>query len=206
MINAKTYQVSFEVEGPMAIFTRPDSGATFVSYPAPTFSALRGMFDCVAWLKTAYIRPTKVEICRPIQFQRYATNYGGALRKAEQARTGSSYQLFATVLVDVCYRVHGEARGRDDAPEETNHLHYLQEKFNRRLKQGRLYRTPCLGWSEFTPSYFGPLREGTKCLDDLQIEIPSMLHSVFDRESRGAIAPQFRQNLRVESGVLHFAQ
>lgn len=206
MDKKRTYSVNFEVAGPLAIFTRPDSGATFVSYPAPTFSALRGMFDCVAWLKTAYVRPMSVEICRPVQFQRYATNYGGPLRKAEQLRTGSSYQLFATVLVDVCYRVFGEVRAREQSQGGHNHLHYLQDKFERRLRQGRLHRTPCLGWSEFTPTYFGPLRNETLCKEDIDIEIPSMLHSVFDRESRGVAAPQFRQHLRIEKGVLRFAE
>jgi CRISPR-associated protein Cas5d len=76
----KHYPVSFEIAGPAAIFTRPDSGSGFVSYPAPTYSALRGMFDCVAFWKSAYIHPVRVEICNAIQFQRYATNYGGPLR------------------------------------------------------------------------------------------------------------------------------
>lgn len=202
----KRYAVQFEVAGPMAIFARPDSGATFVSYPAPTFSSLRGMFDCVAWLRTAYVRPIAVEICKPIQFQRYATNYGGPLRKGDQISKGSSYQLFATVLVDVCYRVYGEVRAREVSSGAHNHLHYLQEKFNRRLKQGRLYRTPCLGWSEFTTSYFGPLRDWTARDESVNVEIPSMLHSVFDQESRGGRAPEFRQDLRIESGVLRFAE
>jgi CRISPR-associated protein Cas5d len=202
----KPYSVSLEVAGPLAIFTRPDSGASFVSYPAPTFSALRGMFDCVAWLKSAYIRPTSVEVCRKVQFQRYATNYGGPLRKAEQFRAGSSYQLFATVLVDVCYRIQGEVRAREEAPASHNHLHYLQEKFERRLEGGIFHRTPCLGWSEFTTSYFGPLREETKTEESINIEIPSMLHSVFDQDSRGTVKPRYRQALRIEKGVLRFAE
>ena len=90
-----------EIEGPAAIFTRPDSGSSFVSYPAPTYSAVKGMFECVARWKSSYIRPARVEICNPIQFQRYATNYGGPLRKGSQIAGGSSYQLFATILIDV---------------------------------------------------------------------------------------------------------
>lgn len=31
------YPVSFEIAGPVAIFTRPDSGSGFVSYPAQPF-------------------------------------------------------------------------------------------------------------------------------------------------------------------------
>lgn len=200
------YQVCFEIEGPMAIFTRPDSGATFVSYPAPTFSAARGMFDCVAWLKSAYLRPTAVEICRPLQFQQYVTNYGGPLRTSDQYSKGASYQLFATVLVDVCYRIHGIACEREESGGCHNHLHYLQEKFKRRLMQGRFYRTPCLGWSEFTPTYFGPLRDATNREESLNLVIPSMLHSVFDQESRGSTGPRFVQNVRIEKGVLRFAE
>lgn len=68
----KAYPVCFEVAGPAAIFTRPDSGATFVSYPAPTYSALKGMFECVARWESAYIRPVAVEICAP----RSSSTYG----------------------------------------------------------------------------------------------------------------------------------
>ena len=99
------------------------------------------MFDCVAFWKTAYIRPTRVEVCKPIQFQRYATNYGGPLRKGNQLAGGNSYQLFATILIDVCYKVHGVVSEAAPAPGE-NHLHALQELFERRLEKGRLYRTP----------------------------------------------------------------
>jgi CRISPR-associated Cas5-like protein len=43
----RTYTVSLDVAGPAAIFTRPDSGASFLSYPAPTYSALKAIFECV---------------------------------------------------------------------------------------------------------------------------------------------------------------
>jgi CRISPR-associated protein Cas5d len=202
----KEYSVSFEIAGPLAIFTRPDSGASFVSYPAPTYSALKGMFDSVARWKSAHIGPVKVELCRPILFQRYATNYGGPLRKASQLAGGASYQLFATVLVDVCYKVYGIVTESHPAPDRNNHLHALRDLFERRLKQGYLYNTPCLGWSEFTPRYFGPLRSSTHIREDIDVTIPSMLFRVFDRNVDGKYAPQFRQDLRIEKGVLHFAQ
>jgi CRISPR-associated protein Cas5d len=202
----KQYSVSFEIAGPAAIFTRPDTGSAFVSYPAPTYSALKGMFDCVAYWKSAYIRPISVDICKPVQFQRYATNYGGPLRKNNQRAGGSSYQLFATILIDVCYKVHGVVAEAAPSPGRNNHLHALQEMFERRMDQGRLYRTPCLGWSEFLPTYFGPLRSSTKALEDVHIAVPSMLRRVFDRDSAGQYAPQFDQDVRIEKGVLHFAE
>jgi len=201
----KQYAVSFEIAGPAAIFTRPDSGASFVSYPAPTYSALKGMFDCVARWKSAYIRPDRVEICQPIQFQRYATNYGGPLRKRSQLTGEDSYQLFATILIDVCYKVHGVVTESTEAPQGNNHLHALQQLFERRLKQGRSYRTPCLGWSEFVPTYFGPLRETTHARQDIDLTVPSMLRRVFDRDSDGQYQPFYEQDVRIEKGVLNFA-
>src|SRR6185312_12744320 len=178
----KIYPVSFEVAGPAAIFTRPDSGASFVSYPTPTYAALKGMFECVAHWKSAFIKPVRVEICNPIQFHRYATNYGGPLRKGNQLAQGASYQLFATILIDVCYKVHGVVTEASASPTPNNHLHALQEMFQRRLKQGRFYRTPCLGWSEFVPNYFGSLRNETFAREDIDMTVPSMLARVFDSD------------------------
>ena len=198
------YTISFEVAGPVALWTRPDSGAAFVSYPAPTYSAVQGILDCIARWKTAYLQPTRVEICKPIQTMRWVTNYGGPER--HPARMNASYQLFATVLVDVCYKVQAVARETAPSPQATNHLHALQELFYRRLRQGKLHRTPCLGWSEMTPSYLGPLREDTSVCEEINLTIPSMLHSVFDVPSGGRYAPRFRQGVAIERGVLTYAE
>jgi CRISPR-associated protein Cas5d len=201
----KTYPVQLEIAGPAAIFTRPDSGASFLSYPVPTYSALKGIFECVARWNSAYIKPTHVGICSPVQFQSYATNYGGPLRKSNQLAQGSSYQLFATILVDVCYKVYGLVTEATNSPENHNHLHALQEVFERRLKRGQLYRTPCLGWSEFVPSYFGPLRTTTNVCENIDLVIPSMLRRVFNRDCAGQYEPAFEQNAHIEKGVLLFA-
>ena len=150
----RLYHVAIEIAGPSALWVRPDSGASFVSYPAPTYSAVQGILDCVAHWKTAYLQPERVEVCTPIQTMRYVTNYGGPLRNS--AKRGVGYQLYATILVDVCYKIYAIVRESGRAPGAANHLHALQDVFNRRLKQGKLYRTPCLGWSEMTPSYLGP--------------------------------------------------
>lgn len=200
----RDYPISFEIAGSTALWARPDSGATFVSYPAPTYSAVRGILDCIARWKTAYLRPTKVEICRPIQTMRWVTNYGGPER--HPARMYSSYQLYATVLIDVCYKVHAVARETAPSPLGTNHLHALQELFSRRMRQGKLHRTPCLGWAEMTPSYLGPLREQTSVCEEISLIIPSMLHSVFDSPSGGTYAPRFRQSVAIERGVLTYAE
>ncbi len=106
----KTYSIQMEVSGPTAMWTRPDTGDSPVSYPLPTFSAAKGMFEGVVMIETVEIVPTKVEICKPIVYHNYATNYGGPLRKGEVVKKGGSYQLLATTLINVCYRLYAEIR------------------------------------------------------------------------------------------------
>jgi len=211
----KSYEVFFEIAGPTAMFTRPDSGAAQVSYPAPTFSAAKGMFDSIALLRgdkkndskgKAAIRPTKVEICAPIKYHKYTTNYGGPLRKGNQISQGSSYQIPATVLIDVCYRLYGVVEEINESRDRTNHRHFLQDLFFRRLKQGRFYYTPYLGWKEFVPSYVGEFRESTKKQEDINLIIPSMLHSVFDKMSDGQVVPRFTVDAAIKEGELIYAK
>jgi CRISPR-associated protein Cas5d len=184
----------------------------------PTWSAAKGLFESIAFLATgsAWICPTKAEVCRRVgepggrvRFQRYTNNYGGPLRKASlfskgATPGGSSMELFATVLSEVCYRLHGTVVGAGSS-NGVNSRHYLKDLFDRRLKQGRCFRTPCLGWSEFTCSYWGPFREGVTEVDDaLSLDAPSMLLGMWDRPTAGRYAPEFRQDVKVVRGVLQY--
>ena len=45
----KHYPVKMEIAGPTAMWTRPDTGDCPVSYPAPTFSAVRNIFQSILW-------------------------------------------------------------------------------------------------------------------------------------------------------------
>ena len=77
------YRVSVEISGPTAMWTRPDTGAAPVSYPAPTLAAVKGIFESIVWLKSAEVVPTRVEVCAPLIFHTYSSNYGGPLRKSK---------------------------------------------------------------------------------------------------------------------------
>lgn len=212
------YPVQMEIAGPLALFSRPDTGGTPTSYPVPTWSASKGLFECIAFFSdgAAFICPTRVEVCRRVgepggrvRFQRYTTNYGGPLRKSSLFRKGlisggSSMQLFATVLSDVCYRLHGLVLGAH-RPGQINARHHLKDLFDRRLKRGQCFRTPCLGWSEFTCSYWGPFREHLTETDEaFSLEVPSLLASVWDSPIQGSYSPVYRQNARVDRGVLEY--
>lgn len=207
------YEVRFEVEGPAAMFTRPDTGSTPISYPVPTFSAVKGMFEAVLRRPHIYVHPTRIEICRPIRYERYVTNYGGPLRKQDQIKKNNNYQLIATILVDVCYRIYGEVRmkkmstrgkgltqlrrrrGQDWRPQ-------FKALFDDRLERGQTFYTPCLGWKEFVPTYLGPFREGTRretSVDD--IVIPSFLRSMWDHRQ---LQPEYVQDWRIVKGVISY--
>lgn len=212
------YLLELEIEGATAMWTRPDSGDSPISYPAPTFSAVKGIFESILWGPGVLICPKMIEICRPIQYHSYATNYGGPLRASKSIKNGSSYQLYATVLVDVCYRFYAEAMlnpYKKNFPQKalewdrrtTSPGHAYQEIFNRRLKRGQSYANLSLGWREFTPSYFGPFRENTKVFTELpDIPIPSMVREVFSKGYNSAYEAVYDTDLVIHEGKLVFPE
>jgi CRISPR-associated protein Cas5d len=209
-----SYPIEMEIAGNTAMWTRPDTGDCPVSYPAPTYSAVKAIFESVLWGPAVEVIPSKVEICAPIQYHAYGTNYGGPLRK--NAEKGNNYQLLATVLIDVCYKLYAEVRPSKEMknlPERakqwdrktTSPGHAYQAIFNRRLKRGQSYSIPVLGWREFTPSYFGCLRSDTKVLAGLApISIPSMLREVFPEGYYSQVSFVFDQNLLIRDGCLTY--
>ena len=43
----KRYPIACEISGPTAMWTRPDTGDAPVSYPAPSFAAVKGIFESI---------------------------------------------------------------------------------------------------------------------------------------------------------------
>ena len=220
----KPYTVEFEIAGPAAMFARPDTGSTPISYPVPTWSACKAMFESVARgilhdkretnqrvEPAAFFCPTEVEIWNPIRFEKYVTNYRGPLRKPAQIKPdgGTSYQLHATILVDVCFRVKAECVRVPSAPDPSNNApHALQEMFNRRLKKQQSKYAPCLGWKEFLPTYFGAFREldghdQPRLQQDIIVGLPGFLLTSWDAPTNGRYAPVFRE-LAIRNGTLKF--
>ena len=209
----KKYEIAIEIAGATAMWTRPDTGDCPVSYPIPTFSAAKGIFESVVRFETVDIVPTIVEVCAPIVYHNYVTNYGGPLRKTSIMPNGS-YQLLATVLINVCYRLYAEIRTSEhnrplsekalyQKNKGFNDRHACQEIFIRRLKQGQCHDIPFLGWREFIPEYFGPFRDTTKVEESVSLILPSFLYSVFERS--GKRNPKYKQDKKIENGGLVYA-
>ena len=206
------YTVNLEVSGPTAMWARPDTLPNPVSYVAPTFSAAKGIFEAILRWKTVNVRPIRCEICAPVQFHRYAFNYGGPLRKSGQIGNNASLQIFAQVLINVCYRLHARVdwnRGHNGERAVSAggncDPHAYVEAFSRRLDRGRWFYTPCLGWKEFAPDYVGPFRGSTSVCAMENHTIPAFLEMVFDRQQNGARGGEtYLHGVKVESGVLEY--
>lgn len=211
-----SYPIKMEIAGETAMWTRPDTGDCPVSYPVPTYSAVKAIFGSILWGPDIEIIPTKTELCAPIQYHSYCTNYCGPLRSPTSIRDGNNYQLFATVLIDVCYRLYAEVipyKEKGRLPERavqwdnrtTSPAHAYKAIFERRLKRGQCYSVPSLGWKEFTPSYFGDFRNTTHVQTDLPIvAIPSMLRQVFSKGYNSLVSYVYDSNLVIENGVLEY--
>lgn len=223
-----SYPVKMEISGDTAMWTRPDTGDCPVSYPAPTYSAVKAIFESVLWGPAVEIIPIKVELCAPLQYHSYCTNYGGPLRNPKSIKEGNNYQLYATVLIDVCYKLYAEVipnieksnmpvRAQEWDKKTTSPGHAYQSIFERRLKRGQCFSVPTLGWKEFTPSYFGEFRETTHVLaDSTSILIPSMLRQVFskgytplDSYEKGIFSPVsfvYDNDIVIHNGVLEYPE
>ena len=211
----KRYPIRMEVAGSTAMWTRPDTGDCPVSYPAPTFSAVRNIFQSILWGQAVEIVPTQVDICAPLQFHTYNTNYGGPLRKPGVVKSGGGYQLLATVLTDVRYRLFADVVEVPPSATESEKTtewrkrtkspgHAYQEIFDRRLASGKCFHTPFLGWKEFIVSYFGPIRTETKP-EDITTVLPSMFRDAVYGQDGKILRYSFDQNVKIEHGILRFS-
>jgi CRISPR-associated protein Cas5d len=215
------YEIKMEIAGPFAMWSRPDTGATPTSYPIPTWSAVKGIFESVAFFSDgkAWICPTKVQICKlkgmpggEINFQRYTNNYRGPLKN----KTKVNFQFSSLILTDVCYRIYATIKNGSGQhlKHGNNPCHALQAIFNRRLQKGQCHKTPALGWNEFVASYWGPFRDNANNVElsevdtEINLDLVSILTQVFDKAVRGKYHPTFHQgpSTWLKNGEFHYAE
>jgi CRISPR-associated protein Cas5d len=116
----KPYPLQLEISGPIALWARPDTLPNPVSYVAPPFNAVKGIFEAILRWKsvmggagdppngTAEAHESTRRVAgsnRRVACATHAFNYGGPLRKGDQRTKGTSLQIFAQVLINVCYRL-----------------------------------------------------------------------------------------------------
>ena len=201
------YEISMEIAGPFAMWSRPDTGATPTSYPVPTWSAVKGIFESIAFFSDgkAWIRPIRIEVCKPrgssggeVNFQRYTNNYRGPLKDKRKV----NFQFSCLILTDVCYRLYAvvENGSGQHLKHGNNPCHALEAIFERRVKKGQCHKTPALGWNEFVPSYWGAIRDDASLPDATEVDtginlnLVSVLNQVFDKAVNGQYKPHFQRD------------
>tara|TARA_Y100000310_G_C20700493_1_gene829311 strand:+ start:3352 stop:4008 length:657 start_codon:yes stop_codon:yes gene_type:complete len=212
------YQVAVEVHGMMALFAAPDSGSESCSYPFPPYSAVKGMFEAIAFLRHARVNPTRIHICEPVRYCDGGINYSqGALRKDEQVKKGETLQRARRLLYDVKYQLFADVKNlpseintRTASPSSkkwlhVNHAHSYLVQFNRRLKRSQYYRNVCLGGSEFLATYVGPLLPETKPCEEVSLTVEGMLHHPFDANQFGNLGSRWTKSLTAKEGVVTYA-
>jgi CRISPR-associated protein Cas5d len=194
---------ALDVWGEFACFTRPELKVERFSYPVPTPSAVRGIYDAI------YCKPkefrwqvTSVEILAPpayIALRRNEVKDKVSMRDVQKWQSGESLpepvwadgtkadlgtdlkgrtQRQTMALRDVRYRLHAEIR---PWPGFEDRLPGMEEQFRRRAAHGKCIYQPYFGCREF-PAWFELVEVGASpaVRVDWTQDIGLMLYDVFD--------------------------
>lgn len=174
-------EITMEVWGDFACFSRPESKVERLTYPVITPSAARGVFSAVySKPKEFYWQIRRIEVLSPIRYMGFKRNEvinckvgkGSSMKPmlVEDDRT----QRQSVVLKNVRYRITAEIvkRGFFDGS-----LEQLISQAQRRIENGKCFFQPSLGTREFV-CYFAPPSDIPPIADSLDLGL--MLYDVFD--------------------------
>ncbi|MBR1422957.1 MAG: type I-C CRISPR-associated protein Cas5 [Ruminococcus sp.] len=172
-------EITIEVWGDFACFSRPESKVERLTYPVITPSAARGILSA-AYSKPAefYWQVRRIEVLKPIRYMSFKRNEvinSKIGRKPEPMLVEDDRtQRQTVVLKDVRYRITAEIIPRREFSGTVNQLY---EQALRRINGGKCFFQPSLGMREFVCYYSGasnmqPIGEN--------MDIGIMLYDVFD--------------------------
>lgn len=219
--NCSTIRHVLEVWGDFGCWSRPELKVERWSYPCPTPSGARGIFDAIYWKPRFYWQVDRIELLETPTYIALRRNEVSA--KAPSDRTISSWmkgtkqpepiiadspsrrqQRQTMAIRRPRYRIHAHIVPRPGAQNESK---ALNEQFLRRATAGKCAWQPYLGCREFVAFF--------RLIEDLSTEpgpadfsqdIGWMLYDVFDlgaQNKPGVAKPRvsvFRAN--IEHGVL----
>lgn len=209
-----------EVWGDFACFSAPANKVERFSYPSPTPSAARGVFDAI------YCHPpefrwqvTKIEV---LEFPQYIAMRRNEIKEKVNPKTVTKWRkgtaeptpLFADgigdskgrtqrqtmALAKVRYRLHGKICPWPGFEKRTR---AFDEQFQRRVKKGKCFQQPYLGCREFVGFFSEPFTK--KDPVGFSQDLGLMLYDVFDLSQKNTstaspIITMFRA--KIENGVL----
>jgi CRISPR-associated protein Cas5d len=146
--------------GPLAIFTRPELKTERFSYPVPTPSAMRGIFDAVLWKPAIVWQIERIHVLSKIVFTSFrrneVNNKAVAPTNAVITSGGQPKDYFAdedraqrntVALSKVDYLVEARFSMTARAGEGDNVTKFV-EMFQRRLEKGQCFQQPYFGCRE----------------------------------------------------------
>lgn len=173
-------QFCLEVWGKYACFSMVNPER--MSYPVPTPSAVRGIFDAIYWHPGMRWQPDKIEILsapkyQPIPFNGVTAvvNVGNPVQ-INPSEERAQLQLIA--LCDVHYRLHAHIELFEENKSLRNKFEAIYQRYSER---GQCVHQPYFGIREMA-AFFKPTESTTKPVGYSTV-IPNMLYDVFDLSS-----------------------
>lgn len=170
-------EISLEVWGDFACFSRPECKVERLSYPVITPSAARGILSAIYSKPVEfYWQVKRSEVLSPIKYMSFKRNEVKSRQSGknpvfvEDDRT----QRQSVVLKDVRYRITAEIVKR---PDFSGTLEQLYAQALNRIEKGKCFFQPSLGLREFA-CYFGPSGDSAPIEDSC--DLGYMLYDVFD--------------------------
>jgi CRISPR-associated protein Cas5d len=211
-----------EVWGDFACFSRPEMKVERYSYPCPTPSAARGIFEAIYFKPQFYWQVTRIEILTPpslvalrrnevkdkvnaVAAQRWMTGRAEVepiwADGTEESKGRTQRQTMA--LRNPRFRLSAVIVPRST---QTAGQKAIDEQFIRRASQGKCFQQPSLGCREFV-AFFRYLEtlEGEPTPCSFSQDLGLMLYDVFDlRQTNDCHAPPLVSlfRARVVNGVL----
>lgn len=191
-----------EVWGNLACFTRPEMKVERYSYPCPTPSAARGIFDAIYWKRSRnfYWQIEKIEVLNPIRYVALRRNevkdkapsdetilkwrdgkapiepiYADGDSNFHGVDTKGRTQRQTVALKNVRYRIQAHIVHRTGGHEE---IQRADAQFVRRAGKGQCFYRPFLGCKEFVANFSLSETVG-RAVDESQ-HIGWMLYDIFD--------------------------
>lgn len=177
-------ELTVEVKGNLACFTRPELKAERVSYPVMTPSAAVGLLETIYWKPEFHFVVTAIEVLRPIEWTTIRRNevksalsvaQVSAMRKNPRLRYDVERdrdQRNAMLLRDVAYRIRAQILLAPHADESEAKY---RDVFRRRVERGACFAEPFLGCREFGCD-FGPASSDAPI--ERSEDLGVMLHSI----------------------------
>lgn len=220
---------TLDITGALACFSQPALSVERYSYPCPTPSAARNLFDAI-FLKPEQFRwqVRQIEILHPVAYVALRRNevketvnvnevkkwmhgdpvshiYADADKSFTRSDEKGRTQRQTMALRDVRYRIEAEIA---PWPGHVRNLKSLSDQFERRAKHGKCFHQPYLGCREFV-AYF---RLADECPDrptstPFSQDLGWMLYDVFDlslpQPKDGTSKPSVSVfQAKIENGVL----